>query len=105
MEKNKKNSRFQLKTKNHTIVNNIIDVIQDKAIKLKLIKVKRHSGIKGNEKANRLVDEAKYKEHRLDYTSKKDSILAFSPIWNKHIIDMGLREFTKTYTIIKKEVE
>ena len=79
MEKNKKNSRFQLKIKNRTIVNSIINIIQEKNIRLKLIKVKRHSGIEGNEKADRVANEAKYKGCRLDYITKEGSILVFSP--------------------------
>jgi ribonuclease HI len=47
--------RVWCKSNNHSIVSSIINLVDSKHLELKLIKVKGHSGVKGNEEADRLA--------------------------------------------------
>ena len=61
--------------------------------------------VEKNEKADALANKAISKNNKLSYTTKEGSILDFSPIQNKHIIDIGIRNFIKIYITIREEAE
>ena len=78
---------------------NICELIRKKDIKLELIKVKAHMGIRGNEIANKL---AKRKINRVidnlgvDELKTKLDCIRVIPIWRNHSIEMKIRKFIKT---------
>ncbi|CAB4391956.1 unnamed protein product [Rhizophagus irregularis] len=82
--------RIWCNTNNYSIINSIINLINSKHLELKLIKVKGHSGIKGNEEADRV---AKNDMERLTCITIKDSQqkdLKYDLYWDEEKVTWAL---------------
>ncbi|PKK57809.1 hypothetical protein RhiirC2_797367 [Rhizophagus irregularis] len=74
----KNKTRIWCKCNNYSIVSCIINLIDSKRLELKLVKVKGHSGVKGNEKADRMAKN----------DTKKVTSLQKLNIFNQYRIDI-----------------
>ncbi|PKY33207.1 hypothetical protein RhiirB3_394622, partial [Rhizophagus irregularis] len=85
--------RVWCKSNNHSIVSSIINLVDSKHLELKLTKVKGHSGVKGNEEADRV---AKNDTERLTCITINDSQqmdLKYDVYWNGKRVDRHIRKF------------
>src|SRR5687768_14811716 len=63
---NKMNTQAFLKLLNRTLITNIVHTIRSKSINCHLIKIKGHSGLEGNERADHLAKLGSYSNLTLD---------------------------------------
>uniref|UniRef100_U9T8X5 Uncharacterized protein n=1 Tax=Rhizophagus irregularis (strain DAOM 181602 / DAOM 197198 / MUCL 43194) TaxID=747089 RepID=U9T8X5_RHIID len=85
--------RVWCKSNNHSIVSSIINLVDSKHLELKLTKVKGHSGVKGNEEADRV---AKNDTERLTCITINDSQqkdLKYNIYWDGKRVDRHIRKF------------
>ncbi|CAB4443707.1 unnamed protein product [Rhizophagus irregularis] len=85
--------RVWCKSNNHSIVSSIINLIDSKYLELKLTKVKGHSGVKGNEEADRV---AKNNTERLTCITINDSQqknLKYNIYWDGKRVNRHIRKF------------
>src|SRR6266542_1789563 len=94
-------SRRIFKMANSSLLGVIKQLISAKSLNFKLEKVKGHSGVEGNDKADRLAKEAagQVKEGTLGIVTLVDSEVGygidFNVTWNKVVIDSDLRKFNR----------
>jgi len=93
------------KTKNHSLINQIIDCCRTKNIDLELIKVKSHSMNHWNDKADKLVKEGLISDLLLEVQDITTSSIRVVPIWRNKLIDSPLRTFVNITTMISYEYE
>jgi ribonuclease HI len=89
----KNKTRIWCKCNNHSIVSCIINLIDSKQLEIKLVKVKGHSGVKGNEEADRV---AKNDTNSLTCIKIKDSQqkdLIYDIYWDGIRVDRHIRKF------------
>src|ERR1700722_4565289 len=79
LDKYRNNTRYWLKIKNRSIVNSIVDIIRNKNLNIKFIKVKAHSGIKKNEETDQLANEGIEKGTEIDWIKTNFIALDFTP--------------------------
>ena len=90
--------RSNFKTKNHSIINQIIDCCKTKEIKLDLIKVKGHSSNIWNDRADQLAKEGLLSDLILEAQEVTTSKIRFFPLWKNKIIDNALRSIINITT-------
>ncbi|GET56608.1 reverse transcriptase family protein [Rhizophagus irregularis DAOM 181602=DAOM 197198] len=89
----KNKTRIWCKCNNYSIVSCIINLIDSKRLEIKLVKVKGHSGVKGNEEADRV---AKNDTNSLTCIKIKDSQqkdLIYDIYWDGIRVDRHIRKF------------
>src|SRR5205814_10192596 len=85
--------RSNFKTKNHSLISQIIDCYKTKIIKLELIKVKEHSMNIWNDKANSLAKKKLLSSLILKIQEVTTSSIRVIPLWKSKTIDCALRIF------------
>ena len=85
------------KTKNSNILGKIRENILTKNIALTLHKVKAHSGIAFNERADNLAKQALRLPTSTHILTSNTKGLLFSPIWNAHYIEVPICSFIKNF--------
>ena len=93
------------KTKNRSLINQIIDCCRTKNIDLELIKVKSHSMNHWNDKADKLVKEGLLSDLLLEVQDITTSSIRVVPTWRNKLIDSPLRTFINITTAMSYECE
>ena len=92
--------RTNFKTKNYSLISQIVDCCKLKRINLELIKVKGHSMNLWNNKADSLTKEGLSSNLILEAQEVTTSIIRTIPLWKDKIIDCALRTFVNLTTAI-----
>ena len=90
--------RSNFKTKNRSLISQIIDCCKTKMIKLELIKVKRYSKNIQNDKADSLAKEGLLSSLILEAQEVTTSSIRVTPLWRNKTIDCTLRTFVNITT-------
>ncbi|GBC07533.1 hypothetical protein RclHR1_07510009 [Rhizophagus clarus] len=103
---NKKSAQAKEKTTNHCILFRIAQIIKEKMINLEVIKVKGHSNIAGNEKADRSVAERSNSNlrftYRIDHSSQEFRyILTYDKIPIEESLKKFITQLLNTYNAIE----
>ncbi|GES89606.1 Down syndrome cell adhesion molecule-like protein Dscam2 [Rhizophagus clarus] len=85
--------RVWCKSNNYSIVSSIINLIDSKHLELKLIKVKGHSGVKGNEEADRVAKNDKEKLTCITINDSQQKDLKYDLYWDGKRVDRHIRKF------------
>jgi ribonuclease HI len=93
LTKGKNNTRIWYKCNNYSIVSSIINLIDSKRLEIKLIKVKGHSGVKGNEEADRVAKNMTGKSTCIIIRDSQQKDLIYDIYWNGKRIDRHIRKF------------
>ena len=91
------------KTKNRSLINQIIDCCRTKNIDLELIKVKSHSMNHWNDKADKLAKEGLISDLLLEVQDVTTSSIRVAPTWRNKLIDSPLRTFVNITTAMSYE--
>ena len=97
--------REELKLMNGSITSQIVSCCRKKNLKLILIKVKGHSGIKHNEQADKLAKKGVRSKYGIAATGSWANKISVYPYWNGHLIDRPLREFIDIVTTTVLDTE
>jgi ribonuclease HI len=89
-------TRGWLKIKNYIVWAMIVETIKQKSLSLNLIKVKAHSGITYNEKADLLAKNA-LTLPSITFNLMDAHIISAIPTWNNIAIEISMREFIKQF--------
>src|SRR5687767_5474889 len=90
------NTRAFLKLSNRTLITSIVHTIRSKSINCHLIKIKGHSGLEGNKRADHLAKLGSYSNLTLNVDNQDlCSKLHISPTWNSLPIEQNIRAFVK----------
>jgi hypothetical protein len=81
------------KCNNYSIVSSIINLIDSKRLEIKLVKVKSHSGIKGNEKADRVAKIDTKKSTCIEIKDSQQKNLMYDIYWEGKRVDRYIRKF------------
>ena len=90
--------RTNFKTKNHSLISQIVYCYKLKRIDLELIKVKGHSMNLWNDKADSLAKERLSSNSILEAQEVTTGIIRITPLWKDKIIDCALRTFVNLTT-------
>jgi len=90
------NIRVWSKSKNFRLVTKIKDMCKSKNIKLSLVKVKAHSGILWNERADKLAKEGAWQSEITDLKLEKNLRFPYALFWKETVVEMPTRKFVKT---------
>ena len=103
--KSQMNIRNMFKTKNYSLINQIIDCCRTKNIDLELIKVKSHSMNHWNNKADKLAKEGLISDLLLEVQDVTTSSIRVVPTWRNKLIDSPLRTFVNITMAMSYECE
>jgi exonuclease III/ribonuclease HI len=94
----KKTDTFTKSSPNYLITKTITNLIQNKHITAKFIKVKSHSGISGNEIADRLakITPGEALRNIIDFNYKNVPFRKIITNWNQQPLDLPIKNLTKT---------
>jgi ribonuclease HI len=90
--------RSNFKTKNRSLISQIVDSCKTKLIKLEMIKVKGHSMNIWNDKADSLAKEGLTSSLILEAQEVTTSLIRVTPLWKNKTIDCALRTFVNITT-------
>ncbi|CAB4400376.1 unnamed protein product [Rhizophagus irregularis] len=76
-----------------SIVNSIINLIDSKQLEIKLVKVKGHSEVKGNEEADRVAKNNTKKPTCINIKDSQQKDLIYDIYWNGKRVDRNIRKF------------
>ena len=93
------------KTKNRSLINQIIDCCRTKNIDLELIKVKSHSMNHWNDKADKLAKEGLLSDLLLEVQDVTTSSIRVVLTWRNKLIDSPLRTFINITIVTSYEYE
>ena len=99
------NIRNIFKTKNHSLINQIIDCCRTKNIDLELIKVKGYSMNYWNDKADKLAKEGLLSNLILKVQDVTTSGIRVVLTWRNKLIDSSLKTFVNITIMISYEYE
>ncbi|CAB5373729.1 unnamed protein product [Rhizophagus irregularis] len=85
--------RIWCKSNNYSIISSIINLIDSKHLEIKLIKVKGHSGVKGNEEADRVAKNDTGKSTCITINDSQQKDLKYDLYWNGKRVDRHIRKF------------
>ncbi|CAB5329099.1 unnamed protein product [Rhizophagus irregularis] len=89
----KNKTRTWCKCNNYSIVSSIINLIDSKQLEIKLVKVKGHSGVKGNEEADRVAKNNTKKPTCINIKDSQQKDLIYDIYWNGKRVDRNIRKF------------
>ncbi|CAB5089842.1 unnamed protein product [Rhizophagus irregularis] len=89
----KNKTRTWCKCNNYSIVSSIINLIDSKQLEIKLVKVKDHSGVKGNEEADRVAKDNTKKPTCINVKDSQQKDLIYNIYWNGKRVDRNIRKF------------
>ncbi|CAB4483140.1 unnamed protein product [Rhizophagus irregularis] len=89
----KNKTRTWCKCNNYSIVSSIINLIDSKQLEIKLVKVKGHSGVKGNEEADRVAKNNTKKPTCINIKDSQQKDLIYDIYWNGKRFDRNIRKF------------
>ncbi|GES78986.1 ribonuclease H-like domain-containing protein [Rhizophagus clarus] len=81
------------KSNNYSIISSIINLIDSKYLKIKLVKVKGHSGVKGNEEADRVAKNGTERLTCITINDSQQKDLKYDLYWNSKRVDRIIRKF------------
>ncbi|CAB4496321.1 unnamed protein product [Rhizophagus irregularis] len=85
--------RIWCKSNNYSIISSIINLIDSKHLEIKLIKVKGHSGVKGNEEADRVAKNDTGKSTCITINDSQQKDLKYDLYWDGKRVDRHIRKF------------
>ncbi|CAB5181875.1 unnamed protein product [Rhizophagus irregularis] len=89
----KDKTRIWCKCNNYSIVSSIINLIDSKQLEIKLVKVKGHSGVKGNEEADRVAKNDTKKPICINIKDSQQKDLIYNIYWDGKRVDRHIRKF------------
>ncbi|PKC62153.1 ribonuclease H-like protein [Rhizophagus irregularis] len=89
----KDKTRTWCKCNNYSIVSSIINLIDSKQLEIKLVKVKGHSGVKGNEEADRVAKNDTKKPICINIKDSQQKDLIYNIYWDGKRVDRHIRKF------------
>ncbi|GBC04358.1 hypothetical protein RclHR1_05640001 [Rhizophagus clarus] len=85
--------RTWYKSNNYSIISSIINLIDSKYLKIKLVKVKGHSGVKGNEEADRVAKNNTEKLTCITINDSQQKDLKYDLYWDSKRVNRNIRKF------------
>ncbi|PKY22253.1 hypothetical protein RhiirB3_436132 [Rhizophagus irregularis] len=89
----KNKTRIWCKCNNYSIISCIINLIDSKRLKLKLVKVKGHLGVKGNEEADKVAKNDTKKVTCIKIKDSQQKDLIYDIYWDGKRVDRHIRKF------------
>jgi ribonuclease HI len=102
-KKNKKNCAWR-KYKNPYLLQTITDITEKKNLRVNYVKIKAHSGIIDNEKADGLAKAGAMQKDYLNLNIKLLNIRVFYK-WNRQLVDTPIKEIIKTSVKATRQTE